>query len=205
MTDARTSGSAAESTVDRIVRVAAGLFYESGYHGTSMRDIARAAGMKAGSLYNHFEGKQELLLRICEDTVRELFDGALERLEGVEGVERRLRVFVLWHVEYHARHRFQARVADEQLHALDPDNRALVVELRDRYETLLQELVGAGRDLGGWRVSHVGVVSSAIATMCTQVDAWYRPDGELTPEQIGAIYADFVLAALRGDGAPAEA
>jgi hypothetical protein len=96
-------------------------------------------------------------------------------------------------------------VADEQLHALEPDNRAVVVELRDRYEALLQELVGAGRDLAGWRVSHVGVVSSAIATMCTQVDAWYRPDGELTPERIGAIYADFVLAALGGDGVAAEA
>ena len=47
-----------DSTEARIRREATELFYERGYHATSMRDIAARVGIKAGSLYNHFPGKQ---------------------------------------------------------------------------------------------------------------------------------------------------
>jgi hypothetical protein len=43
------------------------------------------------------------------------------------------------------------------------------------------------------------VVAIAIITMCTEVDAWYRPNGPLKPNEIATIYADFVR---RGLGTP---
>jgi AcrR family transcriptional regulator len=49
---------------ERIREVATTLCFERGYHGTTMREIARGAGMKAASLYNHYPGKQELFHRI---------------------------------------------------------------------------------------------------------------------------------------------
>ena len=50
----------------RILDVAAALFLERGYVGTSLRDIARAVGMKPGSLYYHFASKEALLEAILE-------------------------------------------------------------------------------------------------------------------------------------------
>ena len=43
-----------------ILETAAGLFLEKGYHATSIGDIARAAGVPKGSIYNHFASKDEL-------------------------------------------------------------------------------------------------------------------------------------------------
>ncbi|MGV9817537.1 TetR/AcrR family transcriptional regulator [Nocardia xishanensis] len=44
-----------------ILRAAGAAFAESGYHGTSMADIAAAVGISATALYRHFRNKQELL------------------------------------------------------------------------------------------------------------------------------------------------
>jgi AcrR family transcriptional regulator len=194
-----------EPTDQRIVAVATKLFYEKGYHGATMREIAAGVNIKAGSLYNHFPSKQDLLMQISLDMTTALHQGALARLEGIEGAAARLRAFVSWHVEIHARQRLAARVADEHLHALEPRNRKRVQAVRDAHERLLREIIEDGADEAGWVVEDTAVIAFAIGTMCTQVDAWYREDGRLDPKQIGAIFASFILAGLHGDGSAATA
>ena len=48
------------STRDKILDEALVLFSENGYHGTSMREIAKAVGIKSSSIYNHFDGKEDI-------------------------------------------------------------------------------------------------------------------------------------------------
>lgn len=192
---------AAGSTESRILDAATVLFYEKGYHATTMREVASVVGIKAGSLYNHFASKQEILHRIAAATMEELLAGGREAIAGGAEPRERLRAFVRSHVVYHAERRYQARVADEQLHALDPDRQAAVIAIRDAYEGLLKDVLAAGREEHGWIVPDIPVLAFAISTMCTSVDAWYREDGRLTAEDIAGLYADFVLAALEsGDG-----
>lgn len=63
-----------ESTRDRILDVAEQLFAQKGLAGTAVRDIARAAGLTAPSLYNYFEGKQALYEAVIARGVQPLFD-----------------------------------------------------------------------------------------------------------------------------------
>jgi AcrR family transcriptional regulator len=188
----------AVGTDRRILDVATRLFYEQGYHATTMREVAAGVGIKAGSLYNHYPGKQELLFRIADGTMRELLAGARVALDGLDDPRDRLRAFVEAHVVYHAERRFQARVADEQLHALDPERRAQVLAVRDEYERILRRILEAGCAARGWHVPDATIVTLAVSTMCTAVDVWYREDGRLPPAEIGALCAAFVLRALEG-------
>lgn len=48
-------------TRDRILLVAARLFRYNGFATTSLREIAKEAGITAGSIYNHFASKEEIL------------------------------------------------------------------------------------------------------------------------------------------------
>jgi AcrR family transcriptional regulator len=189
------------ATEQRILDVATDLFYERGYHGTTMREIAAGVGIKAGSLYNHFPGKQDILVRIGQDATRPLYEGAIARLERVDGVEDQLRELILWHVAYHCEYGHRCRVIDTQLHALDRRNRAAIVRLRDEYEQLLRDILTRGQKEGRWDVEQMHVIAIGIATMCTEVDAWYRPDGPLTPTQLGQTFAEFIR---RGLGKPAR-
>jgi len=54
------------STRERILDAAIDLFSQNGFHGSSIRDIARSVGIKESSIYNHFKGKDGILAAILE-------------------------------------------------------------------------------------------------------------------------------------------
>jgi len=53
-----------ETRKDQIIHISAILFKEKGYSAVTMRDIAKAMGIKAASLYNHISSKEEILSNI---------------------------------------------------------------------------------------------------------------------------------------------
>jgi AcrR family transcriptional regulator len=128
-----TPSASAPRTEQRILEVATELFYEKGYHATTMREVASGVGIKAGSLYNHFPSKEELLFRIAEGVMQDLLAAGREAVAAAPEPRDRLRALVRAHVVYHAEQRFRAKVADDQLNALEPERRAAVVVVRDSY------------------------------------------------------------------------
>ena len=187
---------AAASTEGRILDVATVLFYEHGYHATTMRDVAAGVGIRAGSLYNHYASKEDLLFQIAEGVMQDLLTAGREAAAAAAEPRGQLRSLVRAHVLYHAEQRFRAKVADDQLNALGPERRATVVAVRDGYERLWREVIDAGRAAHGWVVPDTPVVTFAITTMCTAVDVWYRENGRLTSSEIADVYEEFVLGAL---------
>ena len=69
---ARTVGSAADETRQRILDVAVDLFIEQGYAGTSVRDISERLGMTKGSLYYHFASKEDVLNALVTPLMEDL-------------------------------------------------------------------------------------------------------------------------------------
>src|SRR6059036_1505976 len=63
------------AAAERILRAAIALFRVRGYHGSSMRTLARGLRMEAASLYYHFGSKQEILFAILDRTLDDLLDG----------------------------------------------------------------------------------------------------------------------------------
>jgi len=51
-------------TSDRLLQAAFELFVSQGYHGTSMRQVAKAAGLTPASIYNHFASKAEIFKQV---------------------------------------------------------------------------------------------------------------------------------------------
>jgi TetR/AcrR family transcriptional regulator, cholesterol catabolism regulator len=190
------SETSAASTERRILDVATVLFYEHGYHATTMREVAAGVGIKAGSLYNHYASKEELLFQIADGVMQELLAAGREAVAAAQEPRDQLRALVRAHVVYHAEQRFRAKVADDQLNALGPERRAQVVAVRDAYERLWRDVLDAGRAACGWVVPDTPVVTFAITTMCTAVDVWYRESGRLTPSDVADVYEELALGAL---------
>lgn len=53
-----------DNTRQQILDAAYDLFIEKGFQGSSMRDIADKAGIKAASIYNHFDGKESIFKEV---------------------------------------------------------------------------------------------------------------------------------------------
>ena len=60
----------------KIVTAATQCFIAKGFHATSMRDIAKAAGVSLGNIYNHFDRKTDLVLAISENETAGIIEAA---------------------------------------------------------------------------------------------------------------------------------
>ena len=148
------------TTEARILEVASRLFYERGYEATTMRDLATGVGIEAASLYNHFSGKQAILVRICLDGMQEFYEGAFARIEGVDDARERLRALIVWLAVSETRYPYAGRIADEQMNALSPRSRHRLIMLRDAFEALIDDVLGEGQTQGIWQISHPRVISA---------------------------------------------
>mgnify|MGYP001396181144 FL=1 len=74
-----------KDTANRILIQAMRIFLEKGYHGTSIDDITKAAGLTKGALYWHFGSKEDLLKRIVEEFERRFLDGLIQAVKDAQG------------------------------------------------------------------------------------------------------------------------
>jgi TetR/AcrR family transcriptional regulator, cholesterol catabolism regulator len=184
-------------SAELIEQEAVRLFSERSYPVIGMRDIGDAVGLLPGSLYVHISSKEDLLLRIVERGIQNYLDeiGAVAATE--EPAADRLRAAIMAHFRVLARTLDQTRVAFQQWTYLGADRQPAVVAMRQRYEDLFVGIVRDGIDSGEFRpVRNLRVSVLAIIGMLVAAPAWYKPNGELGPEEVGAEYADVALAGM---------
>lgn len=181
---------------ENIKSVAIDLFFEKGYFATSISDIASGSGIQKASIYYHYPSKEELLFSILETTMDDLTIYLKDNIEDVTDIVERMRGAVRGHVRFHLEHQKETFIANSELRGLTRDHYRIIVEKRDIYETLFQDLIADGRSLGVFKVSDVKILSYAILTLCTAGATWFKPSGRLSVDAIAAIYEDFVLTGL---------
>lgn len=91
-----------DTTRDAILTAARALFLTSGYHKTTMRTIARAAGISTGPLYHHFASKAEIFFHICLQGHDRLFAAFTAAAGSGEAAGLRLRTMFLAYWDFFA-------------------------------------------------------------------------------------------------------
>lgn len=73
-----------DRTRQAILNAAAKLFKERGYTATTLRDVADEAGMKAGSIYYHFDSKDAIMDEVLDTGIRAVYGAVREAIEACE-------------------------------------------------------------------------------------------------------------------------
>lgn len=192
----RTVGSYGPRTAEAIQAAGLELIFEHGYEAVSLRQLATAVGIQSGSLYNHIQSKQELLVTLVVRHLGDLLNAADEALTGIECPEEALRAFIEFHLMYHMTRKREVHIANSELRSLNKENRVKVVNMRKLYEqNLIKILQNMTRD-DGVDLQKVRVSAYAIIAMLTGVAGWYRPDGPLSPRELVQIHTDLILNGL---------
>jgi len=185
------------TAAERILRAAVALFRERGYHGSSMRTLARALRMEAASLYYHFASKQEILFAILDRTLDDLLAGVGRAVASADGPEARLRAAVRFHVLFHTDSQHEAFLSHSELRSLTQANLRHVLARRDEYERVFRGLLTSGVRAGVFQVSDVRLTAMAILTMCTGVATWFSDGGRLAPEAIAGRYVEMISKSVK--------
>ncbi len=177
-------GAAARSraaTRRRLVDAGTELFAREGLHRTTSTQIARAAGVAAGTFYLHFPDKQALFRTIAFDTLAELRD----RMAGAasvagDDVQRQLRARMETLVGFADERRDLVRIVFGRGHEAGTLADEMADTLFPGVEARLRERIA--EDLADPAL-HAAVAAQSLLAMWTRVIAWWVEDPSRAPRE----------------------
>jgi TetR/AcrR family fatty acid metabolism transcriptional regulator len=136
---------------DAILRAATDVFAERGYFNAQVADVARAAGVAAGTVYLYFRSKDEVLVSIFERTMREALDEGRAAVAGVADPRERLRRLARLHLARLGRDRKLAVVFQVELRQSTKFMERLSSSLLRDYLGLIRAAIADGQRGGEFR------------------------------------------------------
>ncbi|WP_158970597.1 TetR/AcrR family transcriptional regulator [Chachezhania sediminis] len=184
-------------TRQKVLTAAARLFSERGFAGATMRDIAAAADMRAGSLYYHFPSKTDLIEVVLDHGVLHVstaVEQAMAALPPSTSCRARIRVAIAAHLDSILQNGAFASLS-RHLQAQVPDEiRRRHVERRDAYSAFWLDLLQAAVDAGEIRADlDIRLTRTFLLGALNAALDWYRPDGkpvETLAEEFTAILGE---------------
>jgi AcrR family transcriptional regulator len=168
-----------------LISAAAQLFKRQGYDATSTREIAAQVGMQSGSPFYHFGNKQDLLLAVMVEGMRQASErqrAACARLSGQESARERLRLLI--------RNQFDVLLGPDsdfipvmlyEWRSLSAEQRQTITQIKDEYEAVWTPVLQALHDSKQLQAP-VGLARLMIFGALNWAVQWYQPTGQnLTP------------------------
>jgi TetR/AcrR family transcriptional regulator, cholesterol catabolism regulator len=177
-----------EPTSSRVLSAGAELFREQGYALSTTRELSARLGINKASLYYHVSSKEELLFRICVESLRQVTEAVTQAIESREDpIEKLHAAFhahlksVLGNLDFHATMLLELRSLSGQW--LEDVQRA-----RDEYEALLVAVVTEAQQARQIRTDlSASQLSIGMLSLLNWTIYYYKPDGPLPPEGLAEI------------------
>lgn len=188
----------------QIVEAAVDRFFEQGYAGTSVEDLAGDLGMLKASLFHYIDSKEDLLFRIME----EVHEGYTRVYTDVS---RRDDLTPLELLHEYLRELFRLCISNDRRFAvywrerdrLGPDRQEQMRRWSLENERLLMSLIEDAVDAG----ELPGEINARRAMYCSRgvlasLNSWYQPTGTFSPRELADFGARFVIEGLGAGVAP---
>ena len=184
-----------------VLRAAAKLFSERGYAATTIDAITEELKASKRAIYDHFAGKSDILLEICEQAVRFAVELA-ERVANEDGdpaakLQRLARDFTLIVIE----NQDYITISIREMKYLPEESQRRIFRLQERFDRVLAAILAEGTRSGALHTADPEMTGLAVSGMIIWVHRWYRARGRLAPAEIAERMAE---AALRMAGVRAS-
>jgi AcrR family transcriptional regulator len=165
---------------EAISNAAREIFAERGYHGASIRDIARRAGLSLSALYHWHSSKQDLLAALIQESTNDYFQACEDALRAAgDDPADRLSALVGAAVEWRVRRRIESEIRAREWRNLDSAHQARLDSLRRAATGLWKTIVADGVASGAFHCEHPDDARRAALAACNAISQWYDPAGEV--------------------------
>jgi AcrR family transcriptional regulator len=206
-------GSLADRRVT-ILKAATRRFAQHGFEATTVRQLADDVNILSGSLYHHFETKDEMLHEIVRDAVLQVKDNAIRIAQAPVDAEHRLIAMILLDLgELTRNQEVHAILSNERRLFRRREEFAYVVQAkRDAYHAwrvVLQD----GIDTGQFKpdIDIYLTISTIVRMLNTAADWFANEDASIagaldayTLDKVIDFHLEFILGAVRAPGRAAE-
>lgn len=136
---------------DHILKAATKVFAQNGFFQSQVADVARVAGIAAGTVYLYFKGKDDLLVSIFERSMKDVLAEGRAAIDGVDDPIERLRRIARLHLERLGRDKDLAVVFQVELRQSVKFMERFSETFLQDYFTLIRQAVADGQQRGSFR------------------------------------------------------
>ena len=179
-----------------VYRIAAEIMCQKGYEGTSMNDIAEAAGLTKAGIYHYIRGKEELLFEIMTYAMDNLEERVIAPAREVADPEERLRKIVEGHCRSLIEGVGAITIVLEEMTALTPPHRRVIRGRKRDYFEFIRQTLGALKEAGKLRDVDLTTAAFSLLGMILWISRWYRRDGKLSAEQVLRDYVEIGMSGV---------
>lgn len=180
---------------EKIIKAAAELFADKGYHAVGMSDLQKAVNLGRGSLYHHISSKEELLFDIVKIYMHELAEEA-ELAKAIEDPIERLRALGSNLIEKIASHQAELTVCFRESPSLTESRHKEILDLHAKYEKVWKETFVEGAQKGVFR-EYDGIILKGLLGMFYYSYLWIRPASKVNTAAVIERLNDLSLRMLR--------
>ncbi|MFB6959038.1 TetR/AcrR family transcriptional regulator [Streptomyces sp. NPDC056309] len=180
---------------EEILATAAEVFAAQGYNATTVRKIADAAGMLAGSLYYHFDSKESMLDEILSTFLEDLWGRYDAVLAAGLGPRETIEALVTESFREIDRHRAAVAIYQKEARHLQIQPRfGYLADSQQRFEKAWLGTLERGVAAEVFRADlDVRLTYRFVRDTVWVAASWYRPGGQHSPEEIARQYLSMVL------------
>jgi AcrR family transcriptional regulator len=178
---------------ERILQEAVALFYEHGFTGATLDDVAARLGVTKPVIYSYFRSKMELLEAICRPTIELSLQAVAEAAAGAGNATERLYRAMVDFTQVVLERRANIAIFFREEKSLDSVALARMDTLRKEYDRVLSGLLAEGVANGEFEVADENIAALAIGGMISWAYTWYRPDGRLSLDEMSDRMAQLAL------------
>ena len=179
-----------------ILHHASEAFYEHGFHGTTVRDIAGRVGVTVPALYYHHANKEAIMVAVLEAAIADLLPrGRAAVAEAGEDSVAQLANLVE-SIALHMTVRSRMAALDAEYRHLTPRGRAHYEELRHDHELFVRSVLERGIERGAFVIDDVAEAGRALLGMLQAIPRWYVDSGPLSPAEVATRYVGLGLALM---------
>ncbi|MFE0188363.1 TetR/AcrR family transcriptional regulator [Streptomyces sp. NPDC058989] len=179
-----------------LLAAAAEVFAVQGYDATTVRQIADAVGMLAGSLYYHFDSKESMLDEILSTFLEELWDGYDAVLAASLGPRETIEALVTESFREIDRHRAAVAIYQKEARhlAAHQPRFGYLADSQRKFERAWLGTLERGVADGGFRADlDIRLTYRFVRDTVWVAASWYRPGARHRPEEIARQYLSMVL------------
>ena len=169
---------------ERILKEAAALFSERGYHGTTIDAIAERFNATKPFVYYHFASKIDLLTEVCERGTRETLEAAERAISSARSPKDRLDQFVRDFTAVTLENQQYVTIYFREEINLPKPQADRINKMRKEIDRKLTKLLEEGVKSGDFKIQDTQMCCLVIAGMVSYAFAWYRKDGRLQTAEI---------------------
>jgi AcrR family transcriptional regulator len=173
-----------DEKLQEILKAAATIFADKGFHRTSVRDIARATRMSLAGLYYYFTTKEELLYLIQERCFLTLLERWEEAAKPELDPRARIRVFAENHLSFFWHNMHEMKVMAHEDESLTGEFNEKILVLKRRYVKVLMDLVAELQEGEGGPAIDLRVATFSLFGMMNWIYTWYQPKRDLSLPQL---------------------